>query len=288
MRANSGGITILPERDKKIFREYLVEKESAKATVSKYMTDVSTFIRYLDGDYRLDKKRLLSYKEWLENNYAPASINSMIVALNQFLQLMGGVRLKLKCIKLQKRMFMPEEKEMSRREYERLLETAKKYGNMQLVLSMETMASTGARVSELKYFTVEQVSRGTVDINNKGKLRQIILPRPLKMRLLRLASEQKTEKGAIFVTKTGKARDRISFWREMKALHKEARVDSGKVFPHNLRHLFASTYYKATKDLSGLANLLGHSSLDVTRIYTAVSRMSYLKKIEQLQLVDNW
>lgn len=285
MSVQTNEITILPDRDKQEFATYLYERENAKATIDKYLTDVTTFMKYLNGDYIITKAIVLQYKEWLCENYASNSVNSMLAALNQFLEFMGASALKVKRLKIQKQLMMSAEKEMTKEEYESLIKIAAQKGKTQLVMGMETLAVTGARISELAFFTVENIKKGMVEIHNKGKNRSILIPNSLKKKLLYYIEKCGIQKGRIFVTRTGKPIDRSNFWREMNALAKEANIDSKKVFPHNLRHLFARSFYKLTKDLAGLADILGHSSLDVTRIYTASTGEMYRKQIEMLGFI---
>lgn len=259
------------------FRNFLFEKENAPSTIQKYISDIKTFFRYLDGDMDIDKKKVLEYKAWLVQVYAPISMNSMLAALKQFLEFVGAVHLKVKRTKIQKQLFVNREKEMTRQEYKRLCDTAKKQNKFQLALIIETLAVTGARVSELTYFTVERIQDGKLEVFNKGKGREIILADGLRKKLIYYAQRQNITKGQLFITKTGMPKDRSNLWREMKSLSIESRVGWKKIFPHNLRHLFARTFYQSTKNLTGLADLLGHSSINVTRIYTAETS-DYLQK----------
>lgn len=262
------------------FKIYLYERESAAATIQKYLTDIRTFFQYLGEDCTVDKKKLLEYKEWLLKSYMVNSVNSMLAALNQFLAFLGMSVLKVKRIKVQKSLFLEEKKELTIKEYQKLVKTALEDGKEQLVLCMETIASTGIRISELAFFTVETVSREYIEIWNKGKYRRIFLPKELRKKLLRFAKEQGIRGGAIFVTKNGRPKSRSNIWREMKALKEKAGIDGNKIFPHNLRHLFARLYYEVTKNLAGLGDLLGHSNLNVTRIYTASTGKIYQKQLD--------
>ena len=250
------------------FRQYLYERENARATIQKYISDIETFFNYLAGEAIVDKQKLLDYKEWLLRRYAVSSANSMLAALNQFLEFLELDFLKVKRIKVQKSLFLQEEKELTREEYRKLVQTALAEGKEQLALCMETIASTGIRISELEFFTVESIRRDYIEIVNKGKYRRIFLPKVLRQKLLFFARKNGIRRGAIFITRTGKKKCRSNIWREMKALKEKAGINGNKIFPHNLRHLFARTYYSITKDLAGLGDLLGHSSLNVTRIYT--------------------
>ncbi len=272
------------------FKEYLYERENAEATIQKYLTDIRTFFRFLGDDMIINKKRLLSYKEWLKDSYMVNSANSILAALNQFLEFLGFGVWKIKRFKMQKALFLDEDRELTEAEYRKLLKTALADGKYQLALCMETIASTGIRISELPAFTVEAVKKNFIEVTNKGKYRRIYLPKEIRKKLLHYAEEQKIESGPIFVTRNGKPKSRSNIWREMKALKEKAGIDGRKIFPHNLRHLFARVYYRATKDLAGLGDLLGHSSLNITRIYTSNTGKIYqtqLDNIEQSNIVMN-
>lgn len=272
------------------FKEYLYERENAEATIQKYLTDIRTFFRFLGDDMIINKKRLLSYKEWLKDSYMVNSANSILAALNQFLEFLGLGVWKIKRFKMQKALFLDEDRELTEAEYRKLLKTALADGKYQLALCMETIASTGIRISELPAFTVEAVKKNFIEVTNKGKYRRIFLPKEIRKKLLYYAEEQKIESGPIFVTRNGKPKSRSNIWREMKALKEKAGIDGRKIFPHNLRHLFARVYYRATKDLAGLGDLLGHSSLNITRIYTSNTGKIYqtqLDNIEQSNIVMN-
>ncbi|HIY63436.1 MAG TPA: tyrosine-type recombinase/integrase [Candidatus Mediterraneibacter stercoripullorum] len=264
------------------FRQYLYERENARATIQKYISDIETFFNYLAGEAIVDKQKLLDYKEWLLRRYAVSSANSMLAALNQFLEFLELDFLKVKRIKVQKSLFLQEEKELTREEYRKLVQTALAEGKEQLALCMETIASTGIRISELEFFTVESIRRDYIEIVNKGKYRRIFLPKVLRQKLLFFARKNGIRRGAIFITRTGKKKCRSNIWREMKALKEKAGINGNKIFPHNLRHLFARTYYSITKDLAGLGDLLGHSSLNVTRIYTSNTGKIYQKQLDLL------
>lgn len=274
-----------PEVDLEEFGQYLYERENAQATVKKYLTDIRTFVKYMDGKNEIDKERILNYKEWLLGHYAPGSINSMLVALNQFLEFLGAGRLKVRRVKVQKQIFLSEEKNLTKEDYNRLRDTALLNGKEQLALIIEVIASTGIRVSELRYFTAEQVRKGRIEVFNKEKYRRILIPELLRKKLLCYLGKNSIRKGFIFTTRNGNPKDRSNLWGEMKALCRDAGVEAEKVFPHNLRHLFARTYYRTTKDLAGLADLLGHSSLEITRIYTANTGLEYQIQMNMLGTV---
>lgn len=272
------------------FKIYLYERENAEATIKKYLTDIRTFFRYLEQDFIINKKKVLDYKKWLLESYMVNSVNSMLASLNQFLEFLGLEVFKAKRVKVQKTLFLREEKELTIKEFKKLLETALEEGKEQLALCMETIVSTGIRVSELEFFTVEELKKGAIIISNKGKYRKILLPKVIKRKLLRFAEKCAITKGPIFVTRNGKPKSRTTIWREMKALKEKTGIDGNKIFPHNLRHLFARLYYEVTKDIVGLGDLLGHSSLNVTRIYTSNTEQIYQKRLEmmnQIKIMSN-
>ena len=264
------------------FENYLYERENAEATIRKYLTDIRTFFRYLGDNLAINKKRLLAYKEWLKESYMINSANSLLAALNQFLEFLGmGIR-KVKRFKVQKNLFLNEEEELTEAEFRKLLKAAVAEGKYQLALCMETIESTGIRIIELEAFTVEAVRNDFIEVTNKGKYRRIYLSKEIRKKLLRYAKEQEIHSGPIFITRSGKPKSRSNIWREMKALKEKAGIDGRKIFPHNLRHLFARIYYKATKDLAGLGDILGHSSLNITRIYTSNTGKQYQRQLDNL------
>ena len=275
----------MTEEMRERFREWLYERENAEATIRKYLTDIRTLSAWLGEDQSFDKGRLLTYKSWLLSQYAASSVNSMLASLNQFLRWLGLDAWKIKQLRIQKNLFLPKEKELSKQEFQSLVRAARLAGKDWLALCMETIAATGIRISELKYFTVESVEKGRIEVWNKGKHRRIFLPASLGRSLLKYCRKQKIRSGCIFRGKTGKPKDRSQIWREMKELKELAGVDGGKIFPHSLRHLFARAYYRCTKDLAGLADLLGHSSLSVTRIYTANSGEIYQRQLEEMGML---
>lgn len=270
------------------FAVYLRERENAKATIRKYLTDIRTFYNFMGENRRITKEQLLSYKEWLVEHYAISSVNSMLAALNQFLGFLGGERLKLKRIRVQGTLLTGEAREMEKTDYKRLVETAMEEGRVQLALMMETMCATGIRVSELEYFTVESLRSGIVKVWNKGKYRMVPMPEMLKKNLQRYVEREGIQTGVIFRTRNGNPKNRSNIWKEMKSLAGRAGVDPDKIFPHNLRHLFARTFYKGTNNLVNLAGILGHSSLEITRVYTTEKIQVWIKNIETLDLVSEW
>lgn len=249
------------------FTGYLYEREHADNTISKYRTDIRTFYRFLGADSTVTKKQLVRYKKWLEENYAPASANSMIAALNRFLVYLGAEELKIRPFRIQKQAFSGTERKLTKEEYSRLLEAAAGQGKEQLAMLMETIGGTGARVSELKFFTVESVRKGKVEVNNKGKRRVILIPHRLRMKLMAYLKRHGIRQGEIFLTREGNPKNRSNIWREMKRLAERSGVAPEKIFPHNLRHFFAVSFYRITRNLVKLADILGHSSIEVTRCY---------------------
>ena len=266
------------------FKNYLITQEKSPATVQKYVRDVISFSKWL-GTRSVDRVSVIEYKSHLCETYAPASVNAALSSLNCFFQFCGRSDLRVKNLKIQRQIFINEEKELTKHEYERLLSAAKRMENDRLNMLMQTICSTGIRVSELKYITVEAIVNGFAEINCKGKYRQIFLPRTLCAMLKRYIAEKEIKKGPIFVTKSGKPLDRSNIWSDMKKLCRSAGVSEKKVFPHNLRHLFARTYYSVQKDIVRLADILGHSSVNTTRIYTAESGAVHLAHIEHLGLL---
>ncbi|NLD10898.1 tyrosine-type recombinase/integrase [Aminicella lysinilytica] len=281
-RREIGSIT---ESDIEAFKVYLYEQERSDATIEKYTRDVRKFSETIEGRDTFDKQELLEYKRELIGGYKTSSVNSMLAAVNCYLEFVGAPDLKVKSLKVQKKLFLDENKELTRKDYLKLVAAARRLRRPQIAMIMETLATTGARVSEVRSFTVEMVRRGTVDIVNKGKERTIIITNDLRSKVLAYAEEKGISTGEIFVTRNGRAIDRSGIWKEMKALACEAGVDANKIYPHNLRHLFARTFYRLTKNLAGLADILGHSSISATRIYTASPGSSFKKDISRLDLM---
>lgn len=263
---------------------HLQEEERAKATVQKYVRDLRALKVFLNGN-AVTKAALISWKQHLIETHAPTSVNSMLAAVNGLLAWLERKDLCVKPLKIQKALFLDEKQDLSKQDYCRLVRAAERRENRRLSLVMQTICSTGIRVSELKYITVEAVRCGRAEVRNKGKLRTVFLPHKLCKLLQKYIREQKKTVGAVFTTRTGKPLDRSNIWRDMKALCESAGVDSSKVFPHNLRHLFAKTYYSLQKDMTKLADILGHSSINTTRIYTAESSTKFSQQIGRLSLV---
>ncbi len=266
------------------FKAYLYSEEKSVATIEKYVHDIRELKAWL-GNISLDKMQVLAYKARLIEFYAPASVNAALSSLNSFFAFMNWYDLKVKSIKIQKQIFAAADRELTKAEYERLLSAARNKKNQRLYLLMQTICSSGIRVSELKFITVEAIIRGVAKISCKGKCRQVFLPRQLCTTLKQYAKEQKIKSGAIFITKNGNPLDRSNIWSDMKKLCRAANVPENKVFPHNLRHLFARTYYNLQKDIVRLADILGHSSVNTTRIYTMESGEIHRKQIQRLGLV---
>ena len=278
------------EKDIEEFKYYLQERENAQATIEKYIRDVRNFMEYVKKDktngQQIDKEKLLQYKQWLLENYAISSANSMLVALNQFLIFKGLGGLRLKRIRTQKNRVLEVDKLLSREDFLQLVRTARSQGKEQIAMIMETMCATGIRVSELKFFRVENLKSGMIRVWNKGKYRIVILPEVLRKKLLAYAGKHHIHSGLIFCTRTGREKNRSNIWREMKKIASLAGVKLEKVFPHNLRHLFARTFYRLTKDLINLADILGHSSVEVTRIYTSDTINEWRRSLDRMQLLE--
>lgn len=267
------------------FQNYLMEDEKSGETIAKYLRDIGTFFRGVGIGSTVTKETVIEYKTQLTEKYAPASVNSMLAAVNRFLRWQGWSDCVVKALRIQREAFRARERELTRAEYLRLLSAARQNRNDRLCLIMETLASTGIRISELPFITVEAAKSGCAAVTLKRKTRQVLLPQNLCRELRRYAKERRLTGGSIFVTRTGKAMDRSNILHEMKALCEAAGVDRRKVFPHNFRHLFACLFYKAHRDLSRLADLLGHSNINTTRIYTCVSGYEHARQIERLGLV---
>ena len=265
------------------FKSNLYNEEKSALTVEKYLRDVRAFAEYLGGR-ELSKEVTVGWKLWLEEKrYSPRSINSMIASLNSFLTFIGAQDCKLKAVRIQRSIYAPEEKELTKAEYKRLPTSAKNQDRLSLII--RTICATGIRVSELKYFTVEAVRNREVTVKCKSKNRAIIIPCELSRLLLNYAKRQGIVSGAVFRTRGGKPLDRSYIWAQMKKLCGAARVSAAKVFPHNLRKLFARTFYEIEKDIAKLADVLGHSSIETTRIYIMATGIEHRRQIEKLGLV---
>lgn len=276
---------ILTETQIAAFAVYLKSEEKSENTIEKYMRDVRAFCAYV-GEAEMTKETVIAYKnKLLSENYAARSVNSVLASINSLLSFLGWADLKVKSIKLQRQIYCPEEKELTKAEYIRLVNTAKQKGNERLNLLIQTICGTGIRVSELQYITVEAVKCNEAVVSLKGKTRSVFIVRELQKKLLRYAAEQKISSGAIFITRSGKPMSRTNIWREMKSLCVEAGVNPQKVFPHNLRHLFARTFYGIEKDIAKLADILGHSSINTTRIYIITTGNEHRQRMENMRLI---
>lgn len=265
------------------FKEHLILEERSTATIQKYIRDVKAFTEY--ASEAITKESVIAYKKHLQEYYAVRSVNSMLASTNSLFVFLGWHGLKVKALKLQQQVYCPEEKELSKAEYARLCKAAQRRHNERLNLILQTICGTGIRVSELQFITVEAAKCGEAVVRCKGKTRTVFIVRELRQKLLRYAAEQNIQSGMIFVTRTGKPISRTNIWREMKALCIEADVNPQKVFPHNLRHLFARVFYGIEKDIAKLADILGHSSINTTRIYIISTGTEHRRRMENMHLI---
>lgn len=266
------------------FRKNLELQEKSTSTIEKYIRDVKAFSVYAENS-AITKEKVIAYKKYLRNNYAVRSVNSMLASINSLFNSLEWHDLKVKSLKLQQQVFCSEDRELTKAEYARLCKTAKRKKNKRLNLILQTICGTGIRVSELQYITVEAAKQGEAVVNCKAKTRSVFIVKELKQKLLRYAAEQNIKSGMIFVTRTGKLISRTNIWREMKALCVEANVNPEKVFPHNLRHLFARVFYGIEKDIAKLADILDHSSINTTRIYIISTGTEHRKRMENMHLI---
>lgn len=268
-----------------IFRAELRQEGRSPGTVEKYLRDVCAFSAWLKGREAGRETAVLWKEALLERGLAPATINSMLAALNKFSAVFGWIECRVKPLRIQRRMFRDASRELTRQEYIRLLDTARTLGRERLELLLETICATGIRVSEVRYITVEAACRGRTEISLKGKIRMILLPSKLCRKLLKYAKKKRIASGEIFLTRGGRSLSRKQVWTEMKAICGRAGVAAKKVFPHNLRHLFARTFYSACRDVVKLAGVLGHSSIETTRIYLMTTEAEHLKTLDLLRLI---
>lgn len=267
------------------FKKYLREEEKSENTIEKYIRDILAFMDFA-GEDKISKETVIAYKDKLfSESYAVRSINSMLASLNCLFSFLSWMDCRVKSIKLQRQIYCPEEKELTKAEYMRLVNTAKQKGNERLNLILQTICGTGIRVSELQYITVETVKSGKAVVSLKGKTRTVFIVKELQKKLLRYAAEQGIISGAIFITRTGRPMSRTNIWREMKGLCEQAGVNPQKVFPHNLRHLFARVFYGIEKDIAKLADILGHSSINTTRIYILSTGNEHRRRMENMRLI---
>lgn len=276
----------LNEEQINVYGRHLFTEERSHSTIKKYLRDIRAFTNWI-SDGLVTKEVAMNWKSYLlERGYAPVSVNAMLSALNGLFRFLGWDDCRVKFLKIQRRLFRDSNRELSRTEYIRLVSTARELGRERLALVMETICATGIRVSELRYITVEAARCGHAEIRLKGKIRVILLPGKLCRKLLKYAKRQKKASGEIFITRSGKGLSRRQIWAEMKLLCRDAFVDASRVFPHNLRHLFATTFYHTYKDIVQLADVLGHSCIETTRIYLATSSREHMKQLERMRLVS--
>ena len=266
------------------FARQLQEDERSPGTIENYLRHIRAFAAWAGGQ-AVTKDLATQWKEHLISQYRPGTVNTMLVSLNRFFAFLGWYDCQVKTLRIQRRLFREESKELTRAEYERLVSAAQASGRERLVLLLETICSTGIRVSEVKYITVEALKLGKAEISLKGKIRTILLPNKLCRKLLKYAKKQKTVSGEIFLTRNGKGISRKQIWAEMKSICAKAKVAATKVFPHNLRHLFARVFYKACRDVAKLADVLGHSSMETTRIYLISTGVEHAHTLERLRLI---
>ena len=264
-----------------VYEKCLRQEEKSQATLEKYMRDIRHFLAYLE-DRTVSKEETIAYKEYLTQNYAPVSVNSMLVAVNGFLRFVGLQKCCVRLMKIQRQIFCREDKELTRQEYKRLVQAA---AGTQISYVLQTICGTGIRVSELQYITAEAVYQGKAVVNCKNKTRIIFIPGPLQKLLKEYLKKTGLQSGPVFLGKNKKPLDRSYIWRKVKELCKTAEVAPEKVFPHNLRHLFARVFYSIEKDIVRLADLLGHSSINTTRIYTMETGDQHISRMEQVQKI---
>lgn len=282
MQECSGVIT---QSQLQAYRYMLYQEEKSIGTIEKYLHDIRSLITFSNG-VPITQEMVVNWKEQLKKEgYAPSTINSMLAAVNSLFRFLGW-NIKARFLRIQRKLFREQRKELTKAEYERLVAAARKEGKERLALLMEAICATGIRVSEVPSLTVEAARQGQAEIALKGKIRVILLPSKLCRRLLKYAKRQKITSGKIFLTRSGKALSRRQIWAEMKGICKSAGVEAEKVFPHNLRHLFARTFYQACKNIVHLADVLGHSSIETTRIYLVTTGAEQLRQLNHLGLVS--
>ena len=275
----------ITEEQVEAFRASLRATDHAPGTVANYCRHLACFAQWLGGREAAPGAAAAWRSRLLERGYTPGTINTMLVSLNRFFGFLGWNDCQVKTLRIQRRLFREDCKELTREEYQRLIAAAQSTGRERLMLLMETICSTGIRVSEVKYITVEALKLGKAEISLKGKIRTILLPNKLCRKLLKYAKKQRTASGEVFLTRNGTGLSRKQIWAEMKSVCEKARVAASKVFPHNLRHLFARTFYKVCRDVARLADVLGHSSIETTRIYLISTGMEHQWQLEQMRLV---
>ena len=278
--------TVLTSAHITAYTRYLIAEEKAAATIEKYLQDIQAFILWMNGK-EVTKEAAIQWKSYLvESGRAPATVNTKLSAINGLFRYLGWNDCQVKFLKVQKRVFRDMSRELTREEYKRLLNTADSLNMEWLALLMETICSTGIRVSEVKYINIDALTTWRADIYLKGKIRTILLPSKLSRKLKKYAQKKRIVSGEIYRTENGKSLSRHQIWKAMKMLCSKADVEPSKVFPHNLRHLFAATFYHMTRDIVKLADLLGHSSVETTRIYLLTTGVEHVRQLERLGLVS--
>jgi integrase len=284
--------TTIPAGRLEDFAAQLYREEKSTATVEKYLRYARIFIqftmdggRWAAGEASLTKDAVIAYKAYIAGRYSAVGANGMLAAVNSFLRFLGRAELRVSPLKIQRRLFLSAERVLKRPEFERLVAAAERFGNARMALVLRTMLATGIRVGELPFITVEAARAGQTEIRLKGKIREVFLQPKLCGLLLEYAKRRGVAKGPVFVTRGGKALDRFAVWRGMKALARAAGVEAKKVFPHNLRHLFAWIFYRKIPNLAALADVMGHSDVNTTRIYTAISGAECRRRLESLRLI---
>ena len=269
------------------YEQYLREEERSRATVEKYLRDVRKFREYLylSGEAAFQKEQVLAYKQYLNEHYKTTSVNSMLAAINSFFDYLGWGECKVKLFRIQRVQFSEKEKELTEKDYERLVHTAERKGDTRMSMLLQTIGSTGIRISELRFITVESLETGRADIYSKGKSRIALLPVELVKVLKKYCRRAEIRTGSIFITRNGKMMDRSNISKRMKQLGREAGVDTAKVFPHNFRHLFARVFYSIEKDVVRLMDLLGHSNISTTRIYTMSTEEQTRRQMSRMRMV---
>ena len=268
------------------YARYLRAEERSGGTIEKYLREVGAFARWLEGR-PVTKEAAAGWKAHLQGaGRAPATINAKLAAVNKYLLFLGRPDCRVRPLRLQRKLFRDAGRDLDREEYSRLTAAARAAGKERLALLMEAICATGIRVSEIKYLTVEAAQRGKAEIALKGKIRTILIPNKLCRKLLKYAGKRKIASGEVFLTRGGTSLSRKQIWAEMKGLCQRAGVEPGKVFPHNLRHLFARTFYRVCRDVARLADVLGHSSIETTRVYLISTGAEHAKTLEQMRLVS--
>jgi Site-specific recombinase XerD len=268
------------------FCNQLKVEERESATIEKYRRDVRKFLVFVGANsdtMSLTKAIVLEYKSKLQEKYESSSVNSMLAAVNKFLEFVGREDCKVKQVKIQKKTYTQEDKSMTVEEVKILIKRANEMGKIRVAMMIETICGLGLRVSEFSFVTIQAIHKGEIKIHNKGKTRIIPVTKKLGQKLLNYATKCQITKGAVFITKNGKNIDRSNFWKEIKKLCEKAGIDEAKGFPHNFRHLFARCFYELDKDIVGLASILGHSSIETTRGYTIIPYKKFIKKLETIR-----